>query len=112
MQLSGHPPTGPEVVQYERDGAWIVVPHGDYDPHSIGPVEDALETAAKKYSRVVVDVTRLRFADSSFLNLLLRTHRTTSLCIVSPPTQLRRVFEITGADEVLDIRATVEEAVH
>jgi len=111
MQFREPPRIGPAVVQYERAGVWIVVAHGAYDPHSIAPMQDALETAAKKHPRVVVDVAGLEFADSSFLNLLLRTHRATSLCLVSPAPQLRRVLEITGADEVLEIRATVEDAV-
>ncbi|MFI6559544.1 STAS domain-containing protein [Streptomyces sp. NPDC050534] len=111
MQSSEPLPTGSDVVQYERAGAWVVVAHGDYDPNSIASMQDALETAAKKHSRVVVDAAGLTFADSTFLNLLLRTHRATSLCVASPAPQLRRILEITGADEVLDIRATVADAV-
>jgi anti-anti-sigma factor len=111
MQFSEHAPTGPEVVQYERAGAWVVVANGDYDPNSIAPIEEALETAAEKRERVVVDAAGLTFADSTFLNLLLRIHQRTSLGIAAPAPQLRRILELTGADEVLDVRDTVEDAV-
>jgi anti-anti-sigma factor len=110
MTSSGAAANGPEVVQYERADVWVIVAHGDYDAHTIAPVEDALETAAKKHSRVVVDASGLNFTDATFLNLLLRTHQATSLCVASPAPQLRRIFEMTGADAVLDVRATVEDA--
>lgn len=110
MQSSDDSRAGSRVVQYEREGVWVVVAHGDYDAHSIASMGHALERAAEKHARVVVDAADLRFADSSFLNLLLRTHRATSLCVASPAPQLRRVLEITGADQVLDVRATVEDA--
>jgi anti-anti-sigma factor len=111
MPFSEHAPIGREVVQYERAGAWVVVAHGDYDANSIAAMAEALETAAKKHSRVVLDAAALTFADSTFLNLLLRIHQTTALCVASPAPQLRRILEITGADTVLDVRTTVAEAV-
>ncbi|MFG2794192.1 STAS domain-containing protein [Streptomyces sp. NPDC048419] len=111
MQFSQQARTGRELVQYERAGAWIVVAHGDYDANSIASMAKALETAAKKHSRVVLDAAGLTFADSTFLNLLLRIHQTTALCVASPAPQLRRILEITGADTVLDVRTTIEDAV-
>ncbi|MFF7445636.1 MULTISPECIES: STAS domain-containing protein [unclassified Streptomyces] len=99
------------VVQYERDGAWVVVAHGSYDMDSLSPLAEALGTAAEKHARVVVDVAGITFADSTFLNLLLGLNRQTELRLVGPPPQLRRILELTGADTVLDVRATVEDAV-
>ncbi|MFD8309072.1 STAS domain-containing protein [Streptomyces sp. NPDC059690] len=110
-QFNEHIPMQIGVVQYERGGAWVVVAHGAYDLHSIGQLADALETAAAKHARVVLDASGVAFADSSFLNLLLSTHRMTDLRVAGPTPQLRRVLEMTGADTVLDIRATVDDAV-
>lgn len=105
---------GPEgdrtVVQHERDGVWVVVAHGDYDAHTVAPLERALDTAARKHSQLVIDVSSVGFVDSTFLNLLLRIHRLTSLCVAGPAPQLRRLLEITGADTVLDIRDTLHDA--
>ncbi|MEU6669097.1 STAS domain-containing protein [Streptomyces sp. NPDC046727] len=102
-------PTG--LVQYERNGVWIVVAYGAYDLDSVSPLAEALETAARKYSRVVMDASGLTFADSTVLNLLLRVHQATELRVAGPAPQLQRLLELTGADEVVDVRATVEEAV-
>lgn len=98
------------MVQYELSGAWVVVARGDYDMNSMGPLADALQTAARKHSRVVLDASGVTFADSTFLNLLMHIHPMTSLRVAAPASQLKRVLEITGADTVLDIRDSVEDA--
>jgi anti-anti-sigma regulatory factor len=54
------------VVQYERGGVWVVVAHGAYDLDSIGRLTQALETAAAKHPRVIVDASGVTFADSTF----------------------------------------------
>ncbi|MES5823325.1 STAS domain-containing protein [Streptomyces sp. RG80] len=110
-QVNGLTPEQAGVVQYERDGVWVVVAHGNYDMNSLPPLAEALQTAAPKRARVVVDAADVTFADSTFLNLLLDIHRRTELRLAAPPPHLRRVLELTGADTVLDIRATVEDAV-
>ncbi|WP_037853147.1 STAS domain-containing protein [Streptomyces sp. NRRL S-340] len=109
-QLSGAAPASAGVVQYELNGAWVVVAHGDYDMNTITPLADALETAARKHSIVVLDVAGVTFGDSTFLNLLLRVHSQTSLRLVAPAPQFQRVLEITEADSVLDVRASLEDA--
>lgn len=98
------------VIQYEWDGAWVIVAYDEYDPYSIGPLVEALDVASSKYSKVVVDASLLTFADSTFVNLLLRVHSTTALRVAEPAPQLQRVLQLTGADTVLDVRASVEEA--
>lgn len=98
------------MVQYELGGAWVVVAHGDYDMNTVGPLADVLQTAAQEHSRVVLDASGITFADSTFLNLLLRIHTMAGLRVAAPTPQLRRVLEITGADTVLDIRDSVENA--
>ncbi|MFF8973667.1 STAS domain-containing protein [Streptomyces sp. NPDC014995] len=108
--LNGHAPGRAAVVQYELGGAWVVVAHGDYDMNSMGPVADALQTAARKHSRVVLDASGVTFADSTFLNLLLHIHPMTSLRVAGPTPQFKRVLEITGADTVLDVRDSVADA--
>ncbi|MFD5537715.1 STAS domain-containing protein [Streptomyces sp. NPDC127079] len=110
-QLNGQTPGQIGVVQYDLGGVWVVVAHGAYDLHSIGSLAQALETAAAKHARVVLDASAVTFADSTFLNMLLSTHRQTDLRVAGPTRQLRRVLEMTGADTVLDLRPTVEDAI-
>ena len=98
------------MVQYELRGTWVFVAHGAYDLNSITPLADVLESAAEKYPRVAVDTAAVSFADSTFLNLLISIHHATDLRVVAPPAQLRRLLELTGADTVLAVRATLEDA--
>ncbi|MFD7701746.1 STAS domain-containing protein [Streptomyces caelestis] len=98
------------VVQYEWCGAWVVGARGSYDASSVKPLAEALDTAAEKYPRVVLDASGVTFADSALLNLLILTHQATDLRVAAPTRQLRRLLELTGVDTVLKTRETVEEA--
>ncbi|MEU0228545.1 STAS domain-containing protein [Streptomyces sp. NPDC006284] len=98
------------VVQYEWHDAWVVVANGSYDMHSITPLAEAMEVAAAKHEKVVVDASGIAFADSTLLNLLIHTHLATDLRVAAPTTQLQRILELTGVDTILKVRGTVEEA--
>ncbi|MFR0355634.1 STAS domain-containing protein [Streptomyces sediminimaris] len=99
------------VIHYERRGVRVVAAHGSYDTHSITPLTAALDTAARERAKVVLDASGIAFADSALLNLLIRTHRAATLRVAAPRRQLRRLFELTGLDEVLQTRETVDDAV-
>ncbi|MGI5451496.1 STAS domain-containing protein [Streptomyces sp. CA-243310] len=90
--------------------AAIVMAVGEYDIDTLGPIGDELTAAAETHQVVVLDTSGLDFADSMFLNLLLRIHRATTLRIAAPPIQLTRLLEMTGTDAVLDVRPTVDDA--
>ncbi len=109
-RATGHTSEGPAVLQYEWRGAWVVAAHGAYDMHSITPLADALETAAKEYPKVVLDASGVTFADSTLLNLLILAHQAGPLRVVAPSPQLQRLCEITGVDSILEIRGTVDDA--
>ncbi|MEU5047261.1 STAS domain-containing protein [Streptomyces griseorubiginosus] len=109
-QVNGHVPEENGLVQYERDKAWVIVAQGAFDMDTITPFAEALQAAVAKRARVVVDVSGITFADSTFLNLLLHINQQTDLRIVAPAPQLRRVLEMTGADTVLTVQPTVDDA--
>ncbi|MFD3533044.1 STAS domain-containing protein [Streptomyces sp. NPDC058664] len=98
------------VRQHEAHGTWVVAASGAYDMETIAPLTTALDAAAEKYQRVVLDVSGVTFADSAFLNLLISTHRRTDLCLVDPTPQVKRILEITGLDTVLKMRETLKDA--
>ncbi|MEV5781392.1 STAS domain-containing protein [Streptomyces sp. NPDC052287] len=91
-------------------GIPVVVLQGDIDATTVQPVIDELESAGSRYSAVVLDADGIGFADSTFLNILLRFHRSTDLRIASPSVAVRRLLEITGADAVLNTHPTVPDA--
>ncbi|WEV24329.1 STAS domain-containing protein [Streptomyces sp. 71268] len=110
-QVTAHASYDSEVRQYEYRGACVIAAVGEYDMGSITVLREALHTAAKQYPKVVLDASDIAFADSTFLNLLLITHRSGKLRIVAPSAQVRRLLEVTGVDGVLEIRQTIEEAI-
>ncbi|HEX6872741.1 MAG TPA: STAS domain-containing protein [Micromonosporaceae bacterium] len=66
--------------------------------------------------RVVVDLGRVEFLDSTGLGVLVGAHRRLragdgSLRLVCPHERLLKIFRITGLDSVFDIHETVEAAV-
>lgn len=88
----------------------VVAPRGDLDAATVQPVAAALESAGTRHSAVVLDADGIHFADSTFLNVLLRLHGSTDLRIARPSRAVRRLLEITGADGVLKIFPTVRDA--
>ncbi|MGW6983800.1 STAS domain-containing protein [Streptomyces sp. NPDC054932] len=96
---------------YPAGAGWVVVAHGELDQDTLAPLEAALTSAADQHRLVVLDAGSITFGDSSFLNLLLRLHRLTTLRIAAPGEQLRRLFALTGADTVLSLHPSVEDAV-
>ncbi|MFD6225760.1 STAS domain-containing protein [Streptomyces sp. NPDC060232] len=96
---------------YPAGDGWVVAAHGELDQDTLNPLEEALTAAAGRHPLVVLDAGSITFGDSSFLNLLLRLHHSTALRIAAPGEQLRRLFAVTGADTVLSLHATVEDAV-
>lgn len=58
----------------------------------------------------VLDAEGITFADSSFLGLLLATHQQADLRIAAPSATLARLLSVVGADAVLRIHPTVQDA--
>ncbi|MGW7421758.1 STAS domain-containing protein [Streptomyces sp. NPDC054813] len=100
----------PHLMQCEQGDAWVVTVVGAFDLDSAPVLSAALGTGARTHSKVVVDAAGLTFADSTVLNLLLHFNRTAVLRVARPAPALARVLELTGADAVLDVRPTVEDA--
>ncbi|MFD3542644.1 STAS domain-containing protein [Streptomyces sp. NPDC058662] len=95
---------------YPAGAGWVVAARGELDQDTLGPLEQALVAAADRHPVVVLDAGAITFGDSSFLNLLLRLHQLTVLRIAAPGEQLRRLFALTGADTVLSLYGSVEDA--
>ncbi|MCG7202294.1 STAS domain-containing protein [Streptomyces arenae] len=109
---SEQPAPQPRISQREKDGAWVISAHGDFDIASSPVLAEALRQAALRYSLVVVDAAGMTFADSTILNVLLKFNMTTTeLRVAGPARPFLRVLELTGADTILDIRPSVDDAV-
>ncbi|MFE7896750.1 STAS domain-containing protein [Streptomyces sp. NPDC057424] len=109
-RATAHAQEGAAVLQYERRGAWVVVARGAYDMDSVTPLAEALDAAAGKHPKVILDASGITFADSTLLNLLILTHQAGTLRVVAPSPRLRRLCEITGVDSILETRDSVDDA--
>ncbi|MFE9680775.1 STAS domain-containing protein [Streptomyces sp. NPDC002701] len=96
--------------QYARRGAWVVTVRGDLDIDSLARQRTRLESTAAAVPVLVLDLSAVTFADSTFLNLLLMLRRATDLRLAGVPCQVVRLLELIGADEVLRLYPTVADA--
>ena len=96
--------------------AAVVVVRGQADLHTAPELRNEIGDAIDAGSRgVVVDLTEATFIDSMTLGVLLGALKRLAtvdgrLSIVCPDPHLRRVFEITSLDRVLDLQDTQTEA--
>ncbi|WP_327111001.1 STAS domain-containing protein [Streptomyces sp. NBC_01341] len=88
----------------------VLTPTGKFDVVSIVPLEAEIETALTQYESIVLDASGITFGDSMFIRLVLTTHHRTDLRIAAPSPAITRLFGLIGADSVLRIYPTVEEA--
>ena len=98
-------------------GDWNVVsPVGDIDLHTVPALRECLdEVRAQGRRRIVVDLARVDFLDSSALGLLVSVQRdlegdSGQLKVACPQPQVSKVFRITRLAEVIPIHDSVDEA--
>lgn len=77
--------------------------------------ERLIEMVGAGERRVVVDLGRVEFLDSTGLGVLVGAHRRLragdgSLSLVCPHERLLKIFRITGLDSVFEIHDSVERA--
>jgi anti-anti-sigma factor len=93
------------VLQLEVDG--------EIDLSSAPGLLDSVLCAAlaSDHRQVVIDLHRVSFIDSSGLAAIIETNRRlrddgSHLVLTRPSPLVRQLFEMTGLDEVLDLRPT------
>jgi anti-anti-sigma factor len=101
------------TIDTDRTGdSWVVTVVGEVDLHSAPDLRDRLtslgDTGAK---HVVVDLSECTFLDSMGLGVLLGAKKRMArdgreLHVVVSSADVRRIFEITMLDRVLDLHAT------
>ncbi|MFD5935525.1 STAS domain-containing protein [Streptomyces sp. NPDC060333] len=101
------------VLPDEGDGVRVIACVGEFDQDTLEAFREAGNPAAADptVQRIILDVSRLTFADSSMLNEMLRLLRTGRLVLAGPlPPSLKRVFELTGAGTLFPTAQSVETA--
>lgn len=94
----------------------MVVAAGEIDLCTSPELREALTAAAQRSRRVIVDVTRVTFLDSTGMAAIVATakhahpRQERNVCLVGATGPVLRVLEITGLTAMLPIYSSVEEA--
>ncbi|MFD0305277.1 STAS domain-containing protein [Streptomyces sp. NPDC127119] len=96
--------------QYACRGAWVVSVRGDLDLASLADQRMRLQGTAAAVPVLVLELSAVTFADSTFLNLLLLLRQATDLRLADVPHAMVRLLELTGANEVLRLYPSVQDA--
>jgi anti-anti-sigma factor len=89
---------------------------GEADVTSIATLESLLQGQTRKGpGLLIIDMSGLRFMDSSVLQVILRAHRALAendgaLALVNPHHIVARILRMTEADQIVPVYASVREA--
>lgn len=93
------------VEESSVDGRAVLTLTGELDPHTAPTLQEALDrTLATEPTSLLLDLTALKFIDSSGLRVLIDAHRRLSenereLVVRNPSSTAQRLFEITKLDD-------------
>jgi anti-sigma B factor antagonist len=89
---------------------------GEADVTNAAALREVLEAeVAKRPQLLIIDLSRLRFMDSSALHAVLRANRAMDrqggvLALAAPLEPVGRMLRLTAADRLLPVYASVSEA--
>ncbi len=96
-------------VRPEPGNGCTVVCSGDFDMDTVGLLAYACDRQAPDAEVLVLDVSGVSFADSTFLSVLVRLNQERRLRLAGLlPEQLLRLSEMTGVLAVFEIGAATE----
>ncbi|MFK8912217.1 STAS domain-containing protein [Streptomyces sp. YS-3] len=103
------------VISTTTNGICVLAPAGEIDYHTMDRFQQALEAASIALARIVVDLSRVSFMDSSGINMLITAHHDTSeaggwLRLAAPTAPVLRTLQVVGVDQVIDCHATLCQA--
>ncbi|MCX5387367.1 STAS domain-containing protein [Streptomyces sp. NBC_00083] len=97
------------------DGIRVLSLAGEIDDHTGDTLRQALDASGMTCPRIVVDLRKVTFMDSSGINIFLSAHRSLSeaggwLRLAAPGESVMRTISIVGVDTVIDCHATLRQA--
>jgi anti-sigma B factor antagonist len=97
------------VLESSDDQASLVAVSGEIDLSSTGELAAVLESAESSAPTLLqIDLSAVSFMDSQGLRLLIEAHKRAiaadrRFVIVNPSSVVRRLFEVSGVDQILDV---------
>jgi anti-sigma B factor antagonist len=113
--MSEQPPVF-EVEAASFSGAPGMIVRGEVDIGTVAQLTEALEAAIRgSVGAFVVDLSDVKFLDSSGVNVLVRARAVLgreerALAVVCPPGPARRIFEVAGIADLLALYDTRDAA--
>ncbi|MCS0603587.1 STAS domain-containing protein [Streptomyces sp. LP11] len=103
------------VASAVSGGVRVLTVSGEIDHHTGGTLREALGASGTAHPRVVADLRRVSFMDSSGINILISAHRSLTeaggwLRLAAPSAPVLRTVQIVGLDAVIDCHPTVDQA--
>lgn len=104
------------AVEKVGDVAVVEIPVDELDASNTGELKHDIAPVLEANAKLVIDLSRLRFVDSSGLGAILSCLRQLSskggdLKLTGMQKQVRAVFELVRMHRIFDIYGTREEAV-
>ncbi|MEU9919634.1 STAS domain-containing protein [Streptomyces sp. NPDC051001] len=108
-------PAGLSVVSTAADGIRVLTLAGEIDRDTGQPLRQALDTSGTPHPRIVVDLSRVTFMDSTGINIFIAAHRSLTeaggwIRLAAPTEAVLRLLQIVGVDTVIDCRETLRQA--
>ena len=98
------------------DRSLVIEAYGEIDIASAGELRAMIDSSSEfGADRLIVDLSGIRFMDSSGLNVLIGTARqfgAGSFGVVVSRPSIRGIFSVTGIDKLVPVFDSVAEAVH
>jgi len=122
VEASGPPHEGAAGIREDpiheiarADGSIVVSLTGELDLYNAHVVRDALlQCCAESPTRLIVDLSAVRFIDSTALGVLIearsRLTNRRGFMLAAPGLETRRALEISGLDRHFGVHATVDAA--
>jgi anti-sigma B factor antagonist len=104
-----------EIEVQDSEDRTLVTLSGELDASTASFLYDKLsDLEVEDTQNVMLDLAQVTFMDSTGLAVIVTEHKRLqhsngTLTIFSPPSSVRRLFEITGLTTVLDIVPATEE---
>jgi anti-sigma B factor antagonist len=104
------------AIKSAGKNASIIELIGELDMGTVPQVEGRLRQALEANDGVILDLSDLSFIDSTGIGLLIDAHQATEgsgklHTVISPNSQIERVFRIAGIDRALPTFSDREEAI-
>ncbi|MER6186461.1 STAS domain-containing protein [Streptomyces sp. NPDC001652] len=108
-------PAGLSVVSTAADGIRVLTLAGEIDRDTGQTLRQALDAFGTPRPRIVVDLSRVTFMDSTGINILIAAHRSLTeaggwIRLAAPTEAVLRVLQIVGVDTVIACRETLRQA--